>query len=292
MIATSAWAAVAPPCTPATITPTATVVPANLPGFGYTALTATANDVHLFATGATRTEVALTVGPAEGGLLKVKPSALVPGMSYELDYASFCSYGAYPPAGPLMFSVVAESPIPTKVGELQGVPTVVLKDYGTTQYTITASYSLDAEMKPWTGVYQMLVLLDGKPVDTKPTATADGVQVVGIGWCDQANAALKTHTIGLRARLPFTPNVDSAVVTADFSCPAPAFTTPPGGGAVPPGTGTGTGNGNGNGNGSGSSSKEASGCSIGTTNAPLSTLPFVGVALGLVALLRRRVTGA
>src|SRR4051812_32117575 len=69
----AAHAIAAPPsCISADVVPRPTQpVPANLPGFGYTAVNASSGDVHLFdgAAGSTKgTEVPLTVGPAAEGL--------------------------------------------------------------------------------------------------------------------------------------------------------------------------------------------------------------------------------
>lgn len=295
-IPATVWAAAQPPCTPASMTPSAaTSVPANLPGFGYNATAATANDVHLFATSpGPRTEVPVTLGPVEGGLLKVKPMALTAGTSYQLEYSAFCSYGGYP-SKPLTFVAAAEAPLPTKLGETTGVPVVVLKDYGTTQYTITATYSVAAEMKPWSGVYQVGIALDGKLVDTKPTfdTARDTVQVVATGWCTEANAQTKKHTIGLRGTLPFAPTVETTSTDVEFDCPAPKFSTLPSnppvqpvpGGTTPGGT---TGSGASNDDGG---HREASGCSVGSTSTASSPLPsaafFFGAIFAVIALIRR-----
>jgi hypothetical protein len=151
LVSTSAWAAPAMPCAPATVTPQSHSIPANLPAFGYTAVNATANDIHLVRTlaGGATADVPLTLGRTVDGYLEVKPSApLLPGSAYELQFQSFCSYGAYPSA-PLAFVADPEAPLPTKLGDLTSAPTVSLKDYGTTQVTINATYTLADEMKPW-----------------------------------------------------------------------------------------------------------------------------------------------
>src|SRR4051794_9785857 len=67
-----------PSCIPAALVPRPTqAVPANLPAFGYTALAATLQDVHLYegAGGPNKgQELPLTLGPAADGLLKVAPA--------------------------------------------------------------------------------------------------------------------------------------------------------------------------------------------------------------------------
>src|SRR4051812_19587451 len=184
--APAAHAAPAPACTPATVTPQAATVPANLPAFGYTATNATTSDVRLFSVTGPRTELPLTVGPAvEDGYLKVAPAAaLVAGTSYELEYQPFCAYAAYP-TKPLAFVASAEAPLPTTLGAVTSGPTVSLADFGTTQVTIAATYSIAAEMKPWAGVYVLGVVFDGRVVEThaKLSAAGDSVQIDATGWC-------------------------------------------------------------------------------------------------------------
>lgn len=287
----SAWAMARPACAHATVSPRAAAIPANLPGFGYTALKATAQDVHLFAGSGTKTEVPLAIGPVEGGLLKVAPSApLTPGVAYELQFDSFCTYGPTPPPAPLTFTATAASPLPAKLGEIRSAPTFVAKDYGTTQYTITASYTLDDEMKPWASVYQLNVVFDGKSIETKPTLAlaADGVEVVAKGWCDQATAATKKHSVQLRGKLPFAPDVETASFELEVDCPAPKIGTPPDNPAVAPepGAGGGTGTGTGTGTGAGNANAGSGGCSV-TSSSP-AALPALAALLGLAALLRRR----
>jgi hypothetical protein len=294
-IATTASAAPATPCVPATMTPLATSFPANLPAFGYTATTATASDVHLFATGTTRTEIPLTVGPAiENGYLKVVPTTpLVAGTSYELQYQAFCSYGAYPPSKPLTFTATADAPLPTTLGELTSGPTVTLTDYGTTQVAIAATYSIAAEMKPWAGVYQLGIVFDGKVVETHATVAAagDAVKVDATGWCDAASAATNKHTVQLRGRLPFAPSVETTSAPLDFVCPPPRIGTPPNNGAVPPTTGASSSGSSGNNDGGTSSTSTTGGCSTSPGSAPASAAS-IGLVLGLAALVRRRVRRA
>jgi uncharacterized protein (TIGR03382 family) len=287
-ISTIAAAAPIAPCAPATMTPQAASIPANLPAFGFTATTATASDVHLFSVGAARTELALTAGPTvENGYLKVVPTApLVAGTSYELQYSSFCSYGAYP-SKPLTFVATAEAPLPTTLGELTSGPTVTLTDYGTTEVAIVASYSIAAEMRPWFGVYQIGIVFDDKVVETHPTVTAAGdtVQITAKGWCDAASAARPKHTIQLRGRLPFAPTVETTSAPLDFECPAPRIGTPPNNGAVPPVNG-GTSSG---GNGTGASNAGTTGGCSASPASSVSSAASMGLLFGLAALVRRRV---
>lgn len=288
-----ALAAPAPACTPATMTPRVSSVPANLPGFGYTALKATTNDVHLTSVSGTRTELPITLGPVAEGYIAVKPvSPLVPGTSYELSFSPFCSYGPYPAQGPINFTATAEAPFPAKAGDLQTGPAVVLKDYGTTQFTITSTYAIAAEMKPWRAAYQLFLVLDGKVVPTVDLPSSnDLTQVIGTGWCDAANAATKKHTISLRAVLPFAPTVDSTPTTVEFDCPSPNIGTPPSTTLTPPTPGSSSSS-----SSSGSSGSPATGssggCAVASGSAGTSSLSLLGVALGLAALVRRRLSGA
>ncbi len=296
LLSTAVRAAPAMPCAPATVTPQSASIPANLPAFGYTALNATTNDIHLRAT-ATSSEVALTFGRTVDGYLEVKPSTpLVPGTAYELQFQSFCSYGPYPSA-PLDFVADPEAPLPTKLGDLTSGPTVTLKDYGTTQVSITATYTLADEMKPWASVYELGMSFDGKVIETHRTATAGGgIQINATGWCDAASAGLTKHTIQLQGHLPFAPPVASLPATMDFTCPPPSINTPPNDPATPP-----TGNASSSssssgaiGNGTTPARTSVNGCSTsaGASSSRSSSLASIGLLFGLVALIRRRVSGA
>src|SRR5262245_21689356 len=88
-ITATAWALAAPPCVAAKVLPSAPVVPANLPGFAYTALKATSSDVHLFNTSSGRVEVPLTIDTADGFLKLTPPTVLLAGASYELVYSPY-----------------------------------------------------------------------------------------------------------------------------------------------------------------------------------------------------------
>jgi hypothetical protein len=283
-VTSAASAALPAPCVPATMTPRAATVPANLPGFGYSALKAAATDVHLYAMPA-KTEVPVTVGPVQDGWLKVVPSAaLTVGGSYQLEFASFCDYGPIPKAPPVSFTVAAQAPLPTKLGTMQGSATVATKDFGTTQFTYAADYALDDEMKPWAEAYELGLEVDGKVIETRPKLAAANASVTinAVGWCDGPIAATKSHKVRLRARLPFAPIVESAISDVTFDCPAVAIKTPPpanptrppgGGGGQPPGTST--------------TPVNSGGCALAagaSAPAPLSA----ALAMGLVTLLRRR----
>ena len=235
LVGSTANAAVAPACTPATMTPNATTLPVNFPGFGYDALMATANDVHLFDTTRGKTNVPFTLGPVVDGLLKVVPSSpLTAGDTYELDFEAFCSFGATMPQGPIKFTAVAAAALPTKVGDLQGAPTFAVKDYGTSQYTISARYALADEMKPWSGIYALVVSFDGEEIETHATLAGSTMQISALGWCDDTTARAMPHKLVLKAKLPFTPTLQTVATDLSFACPLPNIGTPPPGNATQP----------------------------------------------------------
>jgi|GEM_PF-2427013 len=280
-----------PPCAPAVVAPRAQHVPANLPGFGYTALSAEAKDVHLYNVTGGKTEVPLTLGPASDGYLKLVPSTpLVPGSSYELEYAPFCWRSAYT-SEPLKFVVTPEAPIPTKLGTIEEAPTFALKEYGTTQVTFTEAFLIDAEMKPWLAVYSLALHFDGKPITTKivPAAGGDALSVSGTAWCDEASAATTTHTLALRAKLPFAPTLESPVATLQFQCTAPKITGAP---AHPIPTPTANPRPSGGGSEPTTVTTTQGGCSA----SPASTSSLAGLGVGLfvalIGLARRRSSGA
>lgn len=285
-----AHGAAAVPCAPAAMFPAATSIPVNFPGFGYTALKATAADVHLVKSGEAG-DVPIDVGPVEGNLLKVAPkSALAVGASYTLSFDAFCSYGPYPQQPPLTFTVAPASPLPTAVGTIVGAPSVRVDDFGTSRFTLSAKYNIDPAMAPWSGVYVLGLLVDGKPIETKATVSAgkDSVAIDAVGWCDDALAAKPTHDVTLRARLPFAPMLTSAATAVSFACPAPKLTTPTPGPlptATPSAADGGTTGDAGHTNGSSGSS---GGCSAagsrGTSPAALTAL-----VLALVVAVRRRI---
>ena len=296
--ATSAFAMAPPPCMPAAMAPNVSniVIPANIPGFGYTAVKAAEKDVHLFSTTGTQVELGVNVGPVEGQYIKVAPkTALVPGTAYRLEYDPFCSFGATP-AKPITFTAGAEAPLPTKLADLVCAPTVTTKDFGTTQYSIVATFTLAAEMQPWLDVYQVALSVDGKLVPTTRAAgAADSFTATATGWCDATNAATKTHAVQLEARLPFAPSVETAVTQITFDCPGPKITTSPpytGPTGGPAGGGSSSGSNPTNPTSSGGSStpgtSNSGGCAIADVPGAASPLPLGAVALGIAAAVSRR----
>jgi MYXO-CTERM domain-containing protein len=291
----AAAAAPAPPCVPASVVPRATSIPANLPGFGYDALTATSTDVHLLDTTGGGVELPMTVGTVQDGLLKLTPaSPLVAGKSYSLNFNAFCNYGPTP-QGAIAFTATAAAPFPTTIGTLASGFAVSTKDFGTTQFTITGSYNLAAEMMPWAGVYDMFIVLDGKRVATKATVNGTRLDLTATGWCDAATAATKNHSINLRGKLPFVPVVDSAITPTTFDCPAPNVTAPAGTNPnVPTKSGPPSNPGSPNpgspnpvGSGNVANTGGTSSCSVGSPGAA-SSFPFALAAIGLAIVFRRR----
>jgi len=303
VISTTVWAAPAMPCAPASVTPHAASIPANLPAFGYTAVNATTSDIHLLVKSGAPGEIALTLGRTVDGYLEVKPSTpLTPGTAYELQFQAFCSYGAYP-AEPLAFVAAPEAPLPTKLGDVATAPTVSLKDYGTTQVSIAATYTLADEMKPWAAVYELGIAFDGKVIETHPTISGGTVQIAATGWCDAASAALTKHTIQLQAHLPFAPPVAVPASTLDFTCPPPSINTPPSDPATPP-TGNASSSGSSGSSGTSGSSgiddpnqprrTTVNGCTTTTamSSGASSSIASIGLLFGLALLVRRRISGA
>ena len=290
-VAATAGAAPAPVCTPATMSPHAAVIPANLPGFAYTALAATANDVQLYQ-GSSSTPLGVTVGPVVDGLMKVLPQApLVVGSTYRLEFSPFCQYGATKPQGPVTFTVAPEAPLPTKLAGPLATPNVSVHDYGTSAFTITTSATLDPEMKPWQALYQLIVVLDGKLVDTRSIIGSDDlVKVSADGWCDTALAATKNHTVQLRGRLPFAPTLDTLGAPVTFDCPAPAFGTPTGSPPVAPLPGTSSSGGTSGTPAASNPSSSAGGCTLAPSAKAGALLPLLGLALGAAFIARRRRT--
>ena len=289
-VAATAGAAPAPVCTPATMSPHAAVIPANLPGFAYTALAATASDVQLYQ-GTSSTPLPVTVGPAVDGLMKVLPQApLVVGSTYRLEFSPFCQYGPTKPQGPITFTVAPEAPLPTKLAGPLATPNVSVHDYGTSAFSITTSATLDPEMKPWQALYQLVVVVDGKLIDTRSIIASDDlVKVSADGWCDAALAATKNHTVQLRGRLPFAPTLDTLGVPVTFDCPAPTFGTPTVSPPVAPPPGTSSSSSGGTSGTPGNNPSGASGgCALAPSAAHGALLPLVGLALGAAFVARRR----
>ncbi len=289
--ASAAGAAPVPVCTPATMSPHAAVIPANLPGFAYTALAATASDVQLYR-GTSTTDLQVTVGPAVDGLLKVVPKTpLIVGSTYRLEFSPFCQYGQTKPQGPVTFTVAPDAPLPTKLAGALATPSVSLHDYGTTAFTITTSAVLDPGMKPWQGVYQLVLVIDGKVLDTRSMiASDDTVKVTADGWCDAALAGTKNHGVQLRGRLPFAPTLDTLGAPMTFDCPAPAFGSSSGSPPVPPPPGSSSSSSGSTGTATpgGTSSATTGGCAMAPSSARTALLPLIGLALGAALVARRR----
>ena len=295
-VSSSANAAPSVPCISATVLPrSAATIPANFPGFAYSAKKATEKNVHLFSVaGASPTEIPVTVGPVEGEWLKVAPQTpLVAGTSYRLEFETFCGgYNPNPePTGPIEFMAGPEAPLPTKLADAVTPPSVTTNDFGTTQFTINASYSLAPEMRPWLDLYQVLVVVDGRLIDTKAQfAGGDTFTATATGWCDASNAATKKHSVVLRGRLPFGPTVETAAAELDFDCPAPNIATPANNPPVPPTGGTVQPE---NGNPKVQPvNTSTGGCSVSApasrSNAPFAALGLGAIAVGLLAVALRR----
>ncbi|MCA9583742.1 MAG: hypothetical protein KC657_00115 [Myxococcales bacterium] len=277
----AASAAAPPPCMPAVVAPATSAIPVNLPGFAYTALKATTQDIHLYDA-ATRQELPVRLEPSAGVMKMTPQDPLVVGTRYRIESKPFCSYSAVPAQEPFEFVAAAAAPIPTTVGTLRGAPTVKVEDRGTAKLIVNASYELTDEMKPWATVYQLLVVVDGRPIATKttfssPLASAD---LSATGWCDETNAGTATHTIQLRARLPFSPDIDSATTTATFDCPAPKIAKPPAptiapGATPPPGAPAQP------------ASSSGGGCSAAHTPTHAAFVPALALALAAGAFARR-----
>jgi hypothetical protein len=285
----TALAAPAPTCTPASVTPQAKSIPANLPAFGYTALSATAGDVHLVAKSGAGGEIPLTLGRIVDNYLELKPSMpLTPGTSYELQYQSFCDYGGYP-SGPVAFVAAPEAPLPTKLADVTAGPTVTLRANGQTEVDVTATYTIADEMKPWIGVYELGTSFDGKVIQTSPTIKGDTVQIQATTICDAASSTLSKHTFQLQGHLPFAPPVATVASTLEFTCPAP--TEPPGDVVTPPGSSSGS---SGTGDGNAPLRTHVNGCSAAaaTGSGAFSAMASIGLFLGLALVARRRLSGA
>ena len=286
LVASSAAHAIAAPpsCIPATLVPsTQQPIPANIPGFGYTALGAKANDVQFVQLGP-GTDLGVTIGAPQDGLLKVRPaSPLRPGQGYSITYASFCGYGTTPDPGPFKFVAGPEAPLPTRLGDATTPLVAIAQDRGTGSFTVNGAFTLDAAMKPWASIYKLSVVVDGQVVPTKVTLSPafDSATVVANGWCDVKLSSTTSHTLQLRARLPFAATLDSDPVSADFVCPASTVTTLPNDPATAPGTVPGAAT------PSSSTNTTQGGCSA-APGAASSAVGALGLVLGLALLARRR----
>jgi hypothetical protein len=288
--------------------PRATTIPANLPGFGYDALNATAMNVRLTSAGSVPVPVPVTIGSVSDSLLQVKAS-LTPGTSYTLDFDSMCQFGAFANPEPIHFTAGPEAPLPTKLGDFKNAPTVSIKDFGTFALTVIADFTLASEMTPWAGVYDLNLALDGRALPTKTLPEGPTVTFNAQGWCEAADATKPTHQITLQGRLPFTPLLETAPQSLTFSCPAPDIHTPtptptpsptsmpmnpsPAPTASPnPASPSSTGTSNGSSGGHGCSVSSATGAP--GTNAPAlpaGALALAGLALAFVRQGSRRVAG-
>lgn len=241
IVASSAAHAVAAPpsCIPATLVPsTQQPIPVNIPGFGYTALSAQASDLHLFQ-GSSSTDLGMTVGASSDGLLKVLPATpLTPGTAYRIELSSFCGFSPTPDAGPFRFTAAPAAPLPTRLGDASAPLVATAQDRGTGSFRVAGAFALDPAMKPWASIYKLNVVVDGQVVPTKVTLSPayDSATVVANGWCDAKLSSTTTHTLQLRARLPFAATLDSDPVAATFTCPASTVTTLPNDPAASPGT--------------------------------------------------------
>jgi len=281
-VATSAAAAPAPSCFPATIAPALTgEIPATIPAFGYSALQATAADIHLFDTStAPKTEVPLTVGPVVGSYLKVAPTGgLTPGRPYELQYQPFCDASGYAPA-PLTFTAGAAAPLPTRIGQIVGAPHIV--QYVQGQYSLQTTYALADEMKPWASLYHFTLVWRDTGSDMFPqTSTSGGaLQASSDGPCSELTPGTPHHTFVLRATMPFADTLESDPTDVVLDCAARPVTTTPPASPADPGSTT-------QARAPSSSGGLHVGCAIGAGAPPSDAALLVAGAAG-AALLRRR----
>jgi len=219
-------------CIPARMAPAATTIPHNFPGFGYDAPNAQSQNIHLVDTTKGTTEMPVTIGPVSGSWNKIVPQAgFNVGDSYTLTFDSLCyATGgmSLPAQKPITFTISADAPLPTMLGDVMGTPTVVVKNHGTSEATFDATYTLAAEMKPWVSVYELALTLDGKAIETHPTVstTGDTVQIAARGWCDDAASKTTSHSLALTATMPFATSLTSASTPLTFTCPAAHIVTP------------------------------------------------------------------
>lgn len=271
-------------CIPARMAPAATTIPHNFPGFGYDAPNATSTNVHLVDTTKGAGELPLTFGPVTGPWNKVVPQAgFTVGDSYTLTFDSLCYGMTLPEQKPITFTVVADAPMPTALGAVMGTPTAVVKNHGTSEVTLDATYTLVAEMKPWAAVYELVLTLDGKPLETHPTvsAAADTVHVTSRGWCDDMSAKVTNHVLTLRATMPLAPTLETPMSELAFTCPAAHIVTPTPATLTPPAS-TDTGS------GTPTTGSSHSGCSMSVGSRGDGALSGIGLALGLAMVLRKR----
>ncbi len=279
-------------CIPARMAPVATSIPHNFPGFGYDVPSAATTNVHLVDTTKGASELPVTLGPVTAPWNKVSPQAgFTVGDSYTLTFDSLCYGGmTLPEQKPITFTIVADAPIPTTIGDVMGTPTVVVKDHGTSEVDLDAIYTLSAEMKPWAAVYELALEMDGRTMETHANVASAGdtVHLTSRGWCDEVSSKATTHTVRLTATLPFSPGLQTMTTALDFTCPAPHIVTPTAGVLTPPTpTETTTTPTSGAGTHSG-------GCAISASSASSAAsdgiLGGVGLLLGVTVILRKRTT--
>jgi hypothetical protein len=238
-------------CIPPRIAPAASAIPKNFPGFGLDVPMAQSQSIHLVDVTRGAGDLPLTLGPVTGPWLKVVPQAgFTVGDAYTLSSDQSCTGLTVPNQKPISFTIVAEAPIPTTLGTVAGTPTFKVTDYGTSELSIDASYTLSAEMKPWASVYELGINFDGRGLESHPTLSAagDSVHISALGWCDDASAKLTRHQVKLTATMPFTATLQTDAIELDFTCPSanivtpkPAVLTPPentGTTSTTPGAGT------------------------------------------------------
>jgi MYXO-CTERM domain-containing protein len=267
---------------PARMAPAATTIPHNFPGFGYDAPNAQSSNVHLVDTTKGAAELPLTFGPVTGPWNKVVPQAgFTVGDSYTLSFDSLCYGMALPEQKPLTFTIVADAPLPTMLGDVMGTPTVVVKNHGTSEVTFDATYTLAAEMKPWAAVYELVLTLNGRPLETHPTVSAGGdtVHIASRGWCDDAGAKNTKNVVSLRATMPFATTLETPPTELAFTCPAAHIVTPTPATLTPP-TDTGS--------SAPTTGSSRGGCSVRPGSESGGALGAIGVALGLAIVLRKR----
>ncbi len=275
-------------CIPARVAPAATAIPHNFPGFGYDVPNAMTTNVHLVDTTKGAGELPTTIGPVTAPWNKIVPQAgFTVGDSYTLTFDSLCYGMTLPEQKPITFTIVADAPIPTMLGDVMGTPTVVVKDRGTSEVDFDATYMLSAEMKPWAAVYELALEMDGRTLETHATVAAAGdtVHITSRGWCDDASSKTTKHAVRLTATLPFSPGLQTAPTALDFTCPAAHIVTPTPGALTPPTpTDTTTTPTSGAGTHSG-------GCAVSASSAASDgILGGVGLLLGVTVILRKRTT--
>jgi MYXO-CTERM domain-containing protein len=268
------------------MTPNAASVPANIPGFAFTATNATASDIHLVVAGTT-TELPVKTGPIVDNLLEVSPaSQLVPGTKYKMTWSPFCTYGGYA-IMPLSFVAADPAPLPTKYGDAKSPPVFTLHpnlrpgDEGA--FDLLSIQDYVPAMLPWRDLYKVTLVLDGQELATTQGvsigAPENEINLYASSYCTDALAATTKHTVQVVAKLPFAPTLNGPVMPLDFACPAPNHTTPTNPNLPPGATPDGIAYDNTN---------RSSGCVVAAGSTSPSWFAAVGLAIGAVLVLRRR----